>query len=164
MKLVAARSSCLDLVNTFLSNSSYSFTCVLYFLFGENLTNASNEWMFSLSRVASEECLQPSFLMNCVIWLMTWSLQLLLTHLKFTPSRTSFFPQQLHTSGSSTSTQFSSHFTTFKIFGMTSPERTTLTIAPILRPLSSMKSRLCNVALLTMTPPISTGSRIATGT
>ncbi|MNV38796.1 hypothetical protein D3C71_1303590 [compost metagenome] len=47
--------------------------------------------------------------------------------------------------------------------GITSPARRTITVSPMRRPKRSISSALCSVALLTITPATSTGSRRATG-
>ena len=48
-------------------------------------------------------------------------------------------------------------------FGIISPAFSKITVSPILRSLLVISSSLCNVALLTTVPAISTGSSIATG-
>ena len=47
--------------------------------------------------------------------------------------------------------------------GITSPARFTCTTSPMRRSLSAISAKLCNVALPTVTPPISTGSSTAYG-
>ncbi|CSI91377.1 Uncharacterised protein [Vibrio cholerae] len=46
---------------------------------------------------------------------------------------------------------------------MTSPARRITTVSPTITPKRSISSALCNVALLTVTPPTNTGSNLATG-
>src|SRR4051794_23266816 len=46
---------------------------------------------------------------------------------------------------------------------MTSPARRTTTVSPMRTPLRLTSSSLCNVAVLTITPPTCTGSRDANG-
>ena len=47
--------------------------------------------------------------------------------------------------------------------GMTSPARRTMTVSPMRTSLRATSSALCNVALVTTTPPTSTGASRATG-
>ena len=47
--------------------------------------------------------------------------------------------------------------------GITSPARVTITVSPMRMSLLAMYSALCSVALLTVTPPICTGSSTAFG-
>ena len=53
--------------------------------------------------------------------------------------------------------------TTLTTSGITSPARRMTTVSPIRTSLRSTSSMLCNVALLTVTPPTKTGSSLATG-
>jgi len=47
--------------------------------------------------------------------------------------------------------------------GITSPARRTQTVSPIIKFLRAISSSLCNVALVTVTPPTKTGAKRATG-
>ncbi len=53
--------------------------------------------------------------------------------------------------------------TTCTTSGITSPARRTITVSPRWMSLRAISSMLCSVALLTVAPPTSTGSRRATG-
>ena len=54
-------------------------------------------------------------------------------------------------------------WTTFITFGITSPDRSIITVSPIRISFRSISSWLWRVAFVTVTPPTSTGSSLATG-
>ncbi|KJR42763.1 hypothetical protein MCHI_001342 [Candidatus Magnetoovum chiemensis] len=104
---------------------------------------------------------------KCFIRSFNWAVHEILIHL-VAASSSNRFTGLRHTGQSRGIENFSSipvlfDSTTFTIFGITSPARTTTTVSPILTSLRKISSSLCKVARETVTPPTFTGSRTATG-
>ncbi len=88
----------------------------------------------------------------------------LMQRLAASPSaRTISPPQTGHGFGMRNGLRCSPSATTRTTFGITSPARSTSTVSPICTPSRSISSSLCSVARETVTPPIFTGFRCATG-
>src|ERR671918_361719 len=84
---------------------------------------------------------------------------------QYAPSRTSFVPQDGQVLGNRQGRALFGRFdgTGPTTSGITSPARRTITVSPGRTSFRFTSSSLCNVAVVTLTPPTNTVSRLAKG-